>query len=68
VDRHATVLHRYLTNGMLATSSVAVCLGGAQEVMALWELGVVGVVAVVAVVGDDRDLLEGTRVCERRPW
>jgi hypothetical protein len=36
---------------MLGMSSVAVCLGGAQEAMALREFGVVG-----AVAGDDRDL------------
>jgi FkbM family methyltransferase len=48
---------------MLAASSVAVCLGGAQEAMALRELGVVGAVAVakersppLAVAGNDRNL------------
>ncbi|RLN17018.1 uncharacterized protein C2845_PM02G28950 [Panicum miliaceum] len=46
VDRHAAVLRRHLADGMLAASSVAVCLGGAQEAMALRELGVVGAVAV----------------------
>ncbi|RCV45227.1 hypothetical protein SEVIR_9G440600v4 [Setaria viridis] len=63
VDRHAAVLRRHLADGMLAASSVAVCLGGAQEAMALRELGVVGAVAVagerappLAVAGDDRRL------------
>ena len=63
VDRHAAVLRRHLADGMLAASSVAVCLGGAQEAMALRELGVVGAVAVtrkrsppLAVAGNDRRL------------
>jgi FkbM family methyltransferase len=63
VDRHAAVLRRHLADGMLAASSVAVCLGGAQEAMALRELGVVGAVAVakersppLAVAGNDRNL------------
>ena len=59
----AAVLRRHLADGMLAASSVAVCLGGAQEAMALRELGVVGAVAVarkrsppLAVAGNDRRL------------
>ncbi|CAL4913976.1 unnamed protein product [Urochloa decumbens] len=63
VDRHAAVVRRHLADGMLAASSVAVCLGGAQEAMALRELGVVGAVAVarersppLAVAGHDRRL------------
>ncbi|CAN6313128.1 unnamed protein product [Urochloa humidicola] len=63
VDRHASILRRHLADGMLAASSVAVCLGGAQEAMALRELGVVGAVAVarersppLAVAGHDRHL------------
>ncbi|CAN6320327.1 unnamed protein product [Urochloa humidicola] len=51
VNRHASILRRHLADGMLAASSVAVCLGGAQEAMALRELGVVG-----AVAGHDRHL------------
>ncbi|KAF8721384.1 hypothetical protein HU200_023096 [Digitaria exilis] len=66
VDRHAAVLRRHLADGMLAASSVAVCLGGGsgvQAAMALRELGVVGAVAVakegsppLAVAGDDHRL------------
>ncbi|KAF8683834.1 hypothetical protein HU200_044772 [Digitaria exilis] len=65
VDHNAAILRRHLADGMLAASSVAVCLGGdgVQEAMALRELGVVGAVAVakegsppLAVAGTDRRL------------
>jgi FkbM family methyltransferase len=46
VDHHAAVLRRHLADGMLSASSHAVCLGGAQEAMALRELGVFGAIAV----------------------
>ncbi|XP_047066125.1 uncharacterized protein LOC124674130 [Lolium rigidum] len=63
VDFHAEALGRHLADGLLDTSSRAVCLGGAQEALALRELGVSGAVAVakkrsppLAVAGDDRRL------------
>lgn len=63
VEFHAEVFGRHLADGLLGPSSRAVCLGGAQEALALRELGVAGAVAVakrrsppLAVAGDDRRL------------
>jgi FkbM family methyltransferase len=63
VDFHAEVLGRHLADGLLGTSSRAVCLGGAPEALALRELGVAGAVAVarkrsppLSLAGDDRSL------------
>jgi FkbM family methyltransferase len=46
VDFHAALLADHLARGALAPSSRAVCLGGAQEALAMRELGVAGAVAV----------------------
>lgn len=63
VDYHAAVLGGHLSDGLLAPSSSAVCLGGAPEALALRELGVASAVAVakkrsspLAVAGNDRHL------------
>lgn len=46
VDYHAAVLAPHLADGILAPGSRAVCLGGAQEALAMRELGVAAAVAV----------------------
>ena len=46
LEFHAEVLGRHLADGLLGPSSCAVCLGGAQQALALRELGVAGAVAV----------------------
>jgi FkbM family methyltransferase len=63
VDYHAAVLAAHLADGVLAPSSRAVCLGGAQEALAMRELGVPGAVAIakkrsppLVVAGDHRRL------------
>ncbi|CAN6220028.1 unnamed protein product [Urochloa humidicola] len=63
VDYHAALLADHLARGILAPRSRAVCLGGAQEALAMRELGVAAAVAVrkrpsppLVVAGDDRRL------------
>ncbi|OEL15355.1 SNF2 domain-containing protein CLASSY 1 [Dichanthelium oligosanthes] len=63
VDYHAAVLAPHLAQGILAPASRAVCLGGAQEALAMRELGVSAAVAVATkrsppllVAGHDRRL------------
>ncbi|KAJ1255780.1 hypothetical protein BS78_K162900 [Paspalum vaginatum] len=63
VDYHAAVLAAHLADGLLAPGSRAVCLGGAQEALAMRELGVADAVAVagkrappLVLAGDDRSL------------
>ncbi|KAF8749373.1 hypothetical protein HU200_012711 [Digitaria exilis] len=63
VDYNAALLADHLAQGILAPPSRAVCLGGAQEALAMRELGVAAAVAVqrkrsppLVVAGDDRRL------------
>ncbi|GJN33496.1 hypothetical protein PR202_gb22105 [Eleusine coracana subsp. coracana] len=63
VDYHAAVLSAHLADGFLAPASRDVCLGGAQEALALRELGVSAAVAVakkrappLVVAGNERRL------------
>ncbi|CAM0145076.1 unnamed protein product [Urochloa decumbens] len=63
VDYHAALLADHLAQGILAPPSRAVCLGGAQEALAMRELGVAAALAVqkkpslpLVVAGDDRRL------------
>ncbi|PWZ39603.1 hypothetical protein Zm00014a_005411 [Zea mays] len=63
VDYHAAVLAPHIAAGALAPGSRAVCLGGAQEALAMRELGVARAVAVarkrappLVVAGHDRRL------------
>nr|TKW36663.1 hypothetical protein SEVIR_2G454300v2 [Setaria viridis] len=46
VEYHAALLADHLAQGILAPASRAVCLGGAQEALAMRELGVAAAVAV----------------------
>ncbi|CAD6222335.1 unnamed protein product [Miscanthus lutarioriparius] len=63
VEYHAAVIAPHLAAGALSPASRAVCLGGAQEALAMRELGVAKAVAVarkrappLVVAGDDRRL------------
>ncbi|KAG8099014.1 hypothetical protein GUJ93_ZPchr0013g36051 [Zizania palustris] len=63
VDYHAALLAAHIADGILASTSRAVCLGTVQEALALRELGVSAAVAVakkrsppLVVAGDDRRL------------
>ncbi|TVU33763.1 hypothetical protein EJB05_15570, partial [Eragrostis curvula] len=63
IDYHAAVLAAHLADSILAPASPAVCLSGAQEVLALRKVDVSGAVAVakkrsppLVVAGDERRL------------